>query len=144
MTEWSRVRAMCGTFLLATAALLATHGQGLADHSGWHHATALNGTPKYDATTSHFNYVNPKAPKGGKVRLSSTGGFDSFNAILPKGNLAPGIGLIYETLMEQALDEADVSAQYGVITEETRQRKSNGLPVFSFHCYDSCNWQRAL
>jgi len=120
MTKWSRVRATCGTFLLATAALLATHGQGLADHSGWHHATALNGTPKYDATTSHFDYVNPKAPKGGKVRLSSTGGFDSFNAILPKGNLAPGIGLIYETLMEQALDEADVSAQYGVIAKETR------------------------
>ncbi|EFO32774.1 putative binding protein [Roseibium sp. TrichSKD4] len=105
---------------MATAALLVTHGQGLADHSGWHHATALNGTPKYDATTSHFDYVNPQAPKGGKVRLSSTGGFDSFNAILPKGNLAPGIGLIYETLMEQALDEADVSAQYGVIAKETR------------------------
>lgn len=138
MTEWSRVRATCGTFLLAAAALFAAHGQGLADHSGWHHATALNGAPKYDETTPHFDYVNPQAPKGGKVRLSSTGGFDSFNAILPKGNLAPGIGLIYETLMEQALDEADVSAQYGVIAKETRYPEDYSWVEFRLN--DKARW----
>nr|WP_244299111.1 extracellular solute-binding protein [Roseibium aquae] len=86
----------------------------------WRHATALNGTPKYGPDVSHFDYVNPDAPKGGLVRLATQGGFDTFNVFLPKGNLAPGLGLIYDSLKEPALDEADISSQYGVIASETR------------------------
>lgn len=86
----------------------------------WQHATALTGTPGYSADAAHFDYVNPDAPKGGLLRLSTSGGFDTFNPILPKGNVAPGINLIYDSLMEQALDEADISAQYGVIAEAMR------------------------
>ncbi len=86
----------------------------------WQHATALTGTPGYGADAAHFDYVNPDAPKGGLLRLSTSGGFDTFNPILPKGNVAPGINLIYDSLMEQALDEADISAQYGVIAEAMR------------------------
>jgi microcin C transport system substrate-binding protein len=86
----------------------------------WRHATALTGAPKYAADVRHFDYVNPQAPKGGSVRLSDTGGFDSFNPLSPKGNPAPGVSLIFESLMEQALDEADVSAQYGVLAEAVR------------------------
>ncbi len=86
----------------------------------WQHATALTGTPGYNADSTHFDYVNPEAPKGGLLRLSTSGGFDTFNPILPKGNVAPGINLIYDSLMEQALDEADISAQYGVIAEAMR------------------------
>ena len=120
MTGWLWVRKSCKTVLASAAVLFGLHGNALADHPGWHHATALNGTPKYAVDIAHFDYVNPDAPKGGTVRLSSTGGFDSFNIALPKGNLAPGLGLIYDTLMEQALDQADISAQYGVIAKETR------------------------
>jgi len=86
----------------------------------WHHATALNGTPKYGPDVTHFDYVNPNAPKGGLVRLSTQGGFDTFNVFLPRGNLAPGLGLIYDTLKGSSLDELDISAQYGVIATETR------------------------
>ncbi|ADZ72706.1 ABC transporter substrate-binding protein [Polymorphum gilvum SL003B-26A1] len=68
----------------------------------------------------HFDYVDPDAPKGGLVRLSATGGFDTFNVLLPKGNPAPGLGLIYESLMESSYDEFDISAQYGVIAEAMR------------------------
>lgn len=120
MTGWLWVRRSGKTLLASAALAIALHGNALADHPGWHHATALNGTPKYAADVAHFDYVNPDAPKGGMVRLSSTGGFDSFNIVLPKGNLAPGLGLIYDTLMEQALDQADISGQYGVIAKETR------------------------
>ena len=66
-------------------------------------------------TFTHFDYVNPDAPKGGVVRLSDTGGFDTLNPILPKGNPAPGLGLVYETLMTPSLDEA--STMYGLIAE---------------------------
>lgn len=106
---------------LALTVLSGTSGPGQSDEvPEWRHATALNGTPGYAAGAAHFKYVNPDAPKGGSVRLSDTGGFDSFNVILPKGNLAPGLGLIYESLMETALDEADISAQYGVLAEAMR------------------------
>ncbi|WP_428643648.1 extracellular solute-binding protein [Roseibium sp.] len=98
----------------------AASGPALAEEPQWKHATALTGEPRYGPDVSHFDYVNPEAPKGGKVRLADVGGFDTFNPILPKGNPAPGIGLIYETLMEQALDEDDISAQYGVIAEAVR------------------------
>ncbi|MEJ8475136.1 extracellular solute-binding protein [Roseibium sp. H3510] len=86
----------------------------------WHHATALTGSPKYGVDVKHFDYVNPNAPKGGLVRLSTSGGFDTFNPILPKGSPAPGVGLVYETLMTSSLDELDISAEYGLIAEALR------------------------
>ena len=78
---------------------------GQADDRVWRHATSLNEEPKYPPDFKHFDYVNTDAPKGGLVRLSDTGGFDTLNPILSKGNPAPGLGLIYETLMTSALDE---------------------------------------
>lgn len=100
--------------------LVSLPGTAGAAEPEWHHATALTGTPKYGPDVSHFDYVNPDAPKGGLARLSDRGGFDTFNMILPKGNPAPGIGLIYESLMESSLDELDISAEYGLIAEAVR------------------------
>jgi microcin C transport system substrate-binding protein len=103
------------------AALLITFGLSIASTPGhaedkvWRHAISLIGEPKYPADFAHFDYVNPNAPKGGTVRLSDTGGFDTLNPILPKGNPAPGIGLVYETLMTGSLDESSTS--YGLIAE---------------------------
>lgn len=46
---------------------------------------SLYGAPKYDRNFTHFEYVNPQAPKGGKVTLPNYGGFDSFNPFIFKG-----------------------------------------------------------
>lgn len=81
----------------------------------WHHGAALIGEPKYPEGFEHFDYVNPDAPKGGTLRLSATGSFDTFNPLLSRGELANGLGLVYETLMEPAMDE--VSAEYGLLAE---------------------------
>ena len=81
----------------------------------WRHGVALIGEPKYPADFPHFDYVNPDAPKGGSLDLSATGSFDTFNPLLSRGELAAGLTLIYETLMEPALDEA--SAEYGLLAE---------------------------
>ena len=91
-----------------------------AEEPEWRHAAALNGTPKYASDVPHFDYVNPEAPKGGTVRLASRGGFDTLNFIAQKGNIAPGILLIYESLMEPSLDEDDISAQYGALADAVR------------------------
>jgi microcin C transport system substrate-binding protein len=41
------------------------------------HALVLYGEPKYAADFSYFDYVNPKAPKGGEVKLASPFSYDS-------------------------------------------------------------------
>lgn len=86
-----------------------------ADEPQWRHGASLLGTPKYPADFRHFDYVNPSAPKGGLLRMSETGTFDSFNPILTKGNVAAGISLINEQLMATAFDE--VSTEYGEIAD---------------------------
>jgi microcin C transport system substrate-binding protein len=100
---------------VAAAMLLAGVIAGHAQEGEWRHASSLIKEPKYPKDFAHFDYVNPDAPKGGTARLSDTGGFDTLNPILPKGNPAPGIGLIYDTLMTASYDE--VSTSYGLIAE---------------------------
>lgn len=81
----------------------------------WVHADGLTGDPKYAEGFSHFDYVNPDAPKTGTVRLGTKGGFDTFNPILPKGQAPAGLGLIYQTLLTSSLDEDNTS--YGLLAE---------------------------
>ena len=82
---------------------------------------SLIGEPGYPEGFAHFNYVNPDAPKGGTLRLSAVSQtFDTLNPILDKGVIADGLGLIYESLMMRALDEADISAEYGEIADALR------------------------
>lgn len=99
---------------LALAALLA-FSPAIAQDKVWHHGGSLIGEPKYPEGFQKFDYVNPDAPIGGEVRLSSMGGFDTFNPILPQGEVADGIGLIFETLTTPSLDEN--STQYGNLAE---------------------------
>lgn len=99
---------------LALAALLAC-SPAIAQDKVWHHAGSLIGEPKYPEGFKKFDYVNPDAPVGGVVRLSDMGGFDTFNPILPQGEVASGIGLVFETLTGPSLDEN--STQYGNLAE---------------------------
>lgn len=99
---------------LTFAALLAI-SPAIAQDKVWHHAGSLIGEPKYPEGFTKFDYVNPDAPIGGMVRLSSMGGFDTFNPILPSGEVADGLGLVFETLTTASLDE--VSAEYGNLAE---------------------------
>jgi microcin C transport system substrate-binding protein len=79
------------------------------------HAIALHGDVKYGPDFTHFDYVNPNAPKGGTVRLATIGTFDSFNPFILKGVSASGIGLIYDTLTVQSDDEP--FTEYGLLAE---------------------------
>ena len=79
------------------------------------HALSLFGDIKYPPDFTHFDYANPDAPKGGRLRLSAIGGFDSFNGYVVKGEPADGLGLTYDTLLEPASDEP--ATEYGLIAE---------------------------
>ncbi len=78
---------------------------------------AMGYTPKYPDGFSHFDYVNPAAPRGGELILSSVGSFDSFNPYILKGISAEGLGsLMFETLMVSSMDEP--FSQYGLLAED--------------------------
>jgi microcin C transport system substrate-binding protein len=97
--------------LALTAALLAT--PSLAEPR---HGLSVFGELKYPADFKHFEYVNPDAPKGGRLALVGSGGtktFDSFNNFLIKGDRAQGLEYLYDSLMARALDEPD--AVYGLV-----------------------------
>src|SRR6266508_4131757 len=69
------------------------------------HGIAIYGDLKYPEGFTHFDYVNPNAPKGGTVKGSWFGSFDSFNPFIIKGNAAIGAGALHCTLLAQAEDE---------------------------------------
>lgn len=81
-----------------------------------HHGLSLiTPEPQLPADFPHFPYANPDAPKGGEVRLPAIGSFDTLNPIPLKGTKASGLGLLYEQLMTNSLDEP--SAEYGLIAK---------------------------
>lgn len=79
------------------------------------HGIALYGEPKYKPGFSHFDYVNPNAPKGGEVRQAVLGGFDSLNPFILKGNAAAGLSLLFDTLTIASDDEP--FTRYGLLAE---------------------------
>ncbi|WP_413043746.1 extracellular solute-binding protein [Pseudomonas sp. YJ42] len=88
------------------------------------HALTLYGEePKYPADFSHFDYTNPDAPKGGTLRQAGFGSFDSFNPFISKGVAADDIGLIYDTLTTNSLDEP--FTVYGLLAEKIEKGPKN-------------------
>lgn len=81
----------------------------------WRHGVSLMGEPKYPAGFKHFDYVNPNAPKGGLLRMSEEGSFDTFNTVISQGTPAAGTNLLYDSLMSGSLDE--VATEYGLLAE---------------------------
>lgn len=83
-------------------------------------ALALFGEAKYQPGFDHFDYVNPQAPKGGRISLSivtQTSSFDKINPFSLKGRAAPGLlELVFETLTTTSLDEPNT--QYGLLAED--------------------------
>ena len=86
-----------------------------ADGHRRHHALAIHDDLKYGPGFEHFDYVNPRAPRGGELRLAVIGTFDSVNPFILKGVVAQGSTLIYNRLCTKSLDEP--LAEYGELAE---------------------------
>ncbi|MDN3696282.1 extracellular solute-binding protein [Vibrio cortegadensis] len=76
------------------------------------------GVAKYPAEFSHFEYVNPNAPKYGNVTYGQVGTYDNFNRFASRGVAAAKSGELYDTLMFSPADEID--AYYPLITSKVR------------------------
>ncbi len=99
---------LCAWMLLVPASVFAEPRHGLSAF----------GDLKYVQDFDHFDYVNPDAPKGGRVVTLGTAGiitFDSLNGFILKGDAAQQLGLLFDTLMVRANDEPD--AVYGLVAE---------------------------
>ncbi len=77
----------------------------VAQASAWQSSLVLFGKAKYNANFKHFDYVNPQAPKGGSAKMATPASFDSVNGFIMKGVKAPGLNLLYDSLMVGSLDE---------------------------------------
>jgi microcin C transport system substrate-binding protein len=78
-------------------------------------ALSLIGEPKVKPDFKHFDWVNPDAPKGGTVKFSVEGTFDSLNPYSVQGVPAAGVTMIYDSLMTSTPDEE--STEYCQIAE---------------------------
>lgn len=85
-------------------------------HEGYAFATL--GKPKYAVNFSHYDYVNPAAPKGGKLTMAATGTYDNFNRFASRGNPGAGTDTLYDGLYTTSDDEP--GSFYPLIAESAR------------------------
>ncbi|WP_430440081.1 extracellular solute-binding protein [Shinella sp.] len=105
------------TIALALSLAAATGARAQeAKEPVWRTGISTIGELKRPNGFERFDYVNPDAPKGGELKLSETGTYDTFNPILSKGEAATGVtSLVFDTLLKSADDE--ITASYGLLAE---------------------------
>ena len=109
--------------LLAALFALTLAAPAVAEDAKPSHGLSLFGDPlKYPPDFTHFDYVNPDAPKGGTVHFGDIGTFDNLNPFILRGvsfvrfsDSMVGSGAIFDSLMGGALDEPLTA--YGLIAE---------------------------
>lgn len=126
---------------LGGGALAASLLPGGMAHAGEkRHGMSIFGELKYAPGFSHFDYVNPKAPKGGTFsQVGPTAAFnasfytfDTLNGYILRGAAPQGLDLIFDTLMVRAYDEPD--AVYGLVAESVEA--SDDGNSLTFHLRD--------
>jgi microcin C transport system substrate-binding protein len=96
---------------------------GLVRAAERRHGMSLFGDLKYAESFSRFDYVNPDAPKGGRIVIMAPNWvynqnpqtFNTLNSFVNKGDAPPRMELTFDTLMAAAADEPD--SFYGLAAE---------------------------
>jgi peptide/nickel transport system substrate-binding protein len=124
-------------------ALVALSGAAPAASTGARHAIAMHGEPALPAGFAHFPYVNPGAPKGGRLTQGVLGSFDSLNPFIikglpPQGLRAPLVsgsniiaGYVVESLMVRAYDEP--FTLYGLLAETVETDAARSTVTFTLN-----------
>lgn len=92
------------------------------------HAITLYGEPKYPENFDSFDYVNPRAPKGGVLKRGLIGHFDSLTPYIDRGTAAIGSYLMYDTLLARSRDEP--LTKYGLIAQRVELFPDNSRVAF--------------
>lgn len=107
----------------AAATLLPGMGFTASSAGAPLHGLSAFGDLKYGQDFTHFDYVNPDAPKGGTFNFSVPNWvfnqnpltFNTLNFLVPRGDAPPRMEMCFDSLMVRALDEPD--AIYGLLAE---------------------------
>jgi peptide/nickel transport system substrate-binding protein len=91
---------------------------------------SMVGAPALPKGFEHFPYVDPKAPKGGRVRIGMLGAFESLNRFNMKALRSPLflVGAVYESLMVRSQDET--KSYYGLIAQSVEMDDSREHVTF--------------
>ena len=130
-------------WLGALACALAVTASGIAGGGEPRHAIAMHGEPALADGFTAFRYVNPNAPKGGRLSEGIIGTFDSLNPLVVKGLAVSHMrGYVIESLLVRGYDEpftlygllarsveTDPERSYVTFTLDPAARFSDGRPV---------------
>lgn len=110
--------------------MIATLGRGLgAAEAQPRHGIAMHGDPALPADFAHLPYVNPDAPKGGRIVLGQHGTFDSLTPFIIRGVAAAGLrDYVYESLLARSLDEP--FSLYGLVAQSIEVPPDRSFIVF--------------
>lgn len=108
------------------------------------HGLSAFGELKYPPEFKHFDWVNPDAPKSGRMNYSvpswtfnqSPLTFNTLNAFVLKGEAPPRTELCFDTLMVRSLDEPD--ACYGLLADGVTI--SDDRNTFAFSLRPEARW----
>lgn len=107
----------------------------LAPASWAAHAYAQFGDIKYPPGFTHFDYVNPAAPKGGEIRMvppTRPTNFDKFNPFTLRGTAPYGIGmLMIESLLTGNAEEPTTA--YGLLADDVAVAPDRLSATFRLH-----------
>ncbi len=110
------------TAILALCTLILAAGGTVSEPA---HGISMYGTPALPQDFVSLPYSNPDAPKGGRIVLGNTGGFDSLNPFIRRGTVPWQLRfLTHDTLMARSWDEP--FTLYGLLAEsvETAEDRS--------------------
>ncbi len=118
-TPWAGALHAAGRPAVPAAPADGAPADGEAWTGRWVHAFAAYGPPKYGPAFTHFDYVEPRAPKGGVMRLRNPdrrSSFDKYNPWTTRGNAPAGVMIwMVEGLCHLAQDEP--MSMYGLLAE---------------------------
>jgi peptide/nickel transport system substrate-binding protein len=93
-------------------------------------AIAMHGAPAYPPGFDHFAYVNPAAPKGGRLVQGVLGTFDSLNPFVVRGVALQQIrGYVIESLMTRGYDEP--FTLYGLLAQTIETDRARSVVTFT-------------
>jgi microcin C transport system substrate-binding protein len=100
------------------------------------HGYSFYGNLTYPADFTHFDYVNPDAPKGGEIALGTVGTFDSMHPYTRKGRAGALSSVMYESLLGEGVNStgapADVYGEYyGLLAESLEYDEGRNWVIFN-------------
>jgi peptide/nickel transport system substrate-binding protein len=154
MLNWTAVfptypRALGGAIAWLPVACIALLGLALhasaapPERTQARSAIAMHGEPALPENFAQFRYVDPDAPKGGRLTVGVLGTFDSLNPLIVKGVPAQSLrGYVIESLLARGYDEpftlygllarsveTDATRSFVTFNLDERAKFSDGMPV---------------